>query len=194
MPRAPLTRRCLACRAVLTLVVLAACSEPTSPVCATQIAAEVCATPAQPRGAELVQPNASSGVSVQLPATPLADGRYVLVSRSYACPQGAEAAVPAAARGVLELSGCVLRRTLFVEAQEPALVEVFELGGYVGEGVLALQRRCPADQADTPLAAAYGFDGARLELGPVQPATVMDPSSEAPPAAGCDTLDTWELR
>lgn len=174
----------------LALLVLGACSEPSAPVCATQIAEEVCATPAQPRGAELVQPSASSELSVQLPSTQLAEGRYVLVARSYSCPGGAETPAPASEQGVLELSGCVLRRTLIGEVQEePALVEVFELS-YAAEGLLGLERRCPLEQASA-LQAAYGFDGERLQIGPLRGAAgAPAASSDAP----CDTLDTWELR
>lgn len=184
--------RCLATPRLAALV-LAACSEPSTPACATQIAAEVCDTPAQPRGAELVQPSSSDGVSVQLPSTELAEGRYVLVARSYSCPEGAAAPAPAGVQGVLELSGCVLRRTLLGAAQEPALVEVFELG-YAGEGTLALQPRCPADPAGE-LLATYGFDGERLELGRLQAASdTSGASREAADGAECATLDTWELR
>ena len=194
MPRAlvrlcPLLPRALSslhpCLAALAL----ACSEPTTPACATQIAAEVCATPAQPRGADPVQPGAGS-TSVQLPSSPLAEGRYVLVSSSYSCPEGAEAPASAPLRGVLELSGCVLRRTLLGEAPEPASVEVFEVGE-ASEGLLSLQRRCTEEPQ--ALRAAYGFDGERLELGRLQPATTIDADGQAAGLA-CDTLERWELR
>lgn len=186
LPLAPLPRR----RAALTLAALSlalvACSEPSTPVCASQIAEEVCATPGQLRGAEPVLPGASA-TGVQLPAQPLADGRYVLVSAAYSCPEGVAAPAAASVRGVLELSGCVLRRTLVPEELEPR-VDVFQLE-YAGEGTLALERRCPPSEAGA-LQASYGFDGERLELGRLQASTVQD-SEEG---LACDTLETWELR
>jgi hypothetical protein len=172
---------------LLGTVSVLGCGESSAPACATQIADEVCSTPAQLRGAEPVQGSATSNASVQLPPAPLAEGRYVLASLVYACPGGEE---PSPARpslqGVLELSGCVLRRTLVAEGQEPAQVDVFELG-YAGEGTLALQPRCPLAEAGA-LQAAYGFDGERLELGPLQA------TGQAPDEAACATLETWELR
>jgi hypothetical protein len=124
-------------------------------------------------------------VDIALPPSPLAEGRYVLVARSSACPTGAAGAPPASVQGVLEVRGCVLRRTL-VSEPEPARVEVFELG-YAEEGVLALQRRCPEEEAGA-LRASYGSDGVSIELGRLQAA---DESTELP---ACDTRDTWELR
>lgn len=164
---------------------LSACSESSAPACATQIAEDVCSTPAQLRGAEPVPTVATNEASVTLPPEPLAEGRYVLVARRHACPTGVEPSLPVSVQGVLEVSGCVLRRTL-VSEPEPARVEVFELG-YAGQGLLALQRRCPQAEAASMLA-GYGSDAVQIELGQLRPADTVD----AP--AACDTLDTWELR
>ncbi|MEY4545661.1 MAG: hypothetical protein RL685_1856 [Pseudomonadota bacterium] len=172
-------------RFLLGALALSACSEPNVPACATQIAEDVCSTPAQLRGAEPVSASAS-GVAIALPPSPLAEGRYVLASRSTSCAPGAAESLPASVQGVLEVRGCVLRRTL-VSEPEPARVEVFELGYADDEGVLALQRRCPEEEAGA-LRASYGSDGVSIELGRLQ---ASDESTEVP---DCDTLDTWELR
>ena len=170
---------------LLGALALCACSEPSEPACGTQIAEDVCSTPAQPRGAQAVTASTTSGVDIALPPLPLAEGRYVLVARSASCTAGADASLLASVQGVLEVSGCVLRRTL-ISGPEPARVEVFELG-YAEAGVLALLRRCPLEEAGA-LRASYGSDGVTIELGRLQ---APEASSDA---LACDTRDTWELR
>ncbi len=167
---------------LLAALALGACSEPSVPTCATQIAAEVCATPGQLRGAEPVQVTVAESVAIAFPVAPLVEGRYVLVASRELCPEGAPGQGGARLQGVLELSGCVLRRTLVAEGA-PARVDVFELS-YEGSA-LRLEQRCP-EQAGS-LEAGFGFDGERLELGPLWPIA-------GAPEPSCDTLELWELR
>jgi hypothetical protein len=169
---------------LLTALGLLACAESSPPACATQISQEVCSTPAQLRGAQPVQASASEQADLTPSTAALAEGRYVLIARSTSCPVDADT-FPPPALGVLELSGCVLRRTLVSEGQE-ASVEVFELSD-AAQGSLALQRRCPAAD-DGALTAGYSFDGERLVLDPLRG------GAAATDGAGCEIRDTWELR
>jgi hypothetical protein len=137
-----------------------ACSESRAPGCATLVSAQVCATPSNLRGAELVPDEWSREPAPELLPEPLVDGRYVLTGRHHYC-SSAQPAPEAGVLNALEISGCVLRETSVVPPAEGELVRAatFE---YAADGTLAVTFACMGPQRAS--AWLYGFDGNTLLL------------------------------
>ena len=167
-------------------VALAACSNDGARACATQVAPEVCATPGSLRGAEAVAVLWVAEPPIELSPEPLSDGRYVQTGRSLGCGEGfSPPAEPHSVTGVLEVSGCVLRRTFVTTpATEPQVsVVTFD---YAPDGSLALKDACSSAPA-AAVVAPYGFNGTTLQLSVSTEETGADGN-----AYSCSGVDTYE--
>jgi hypothetical protein len=188
-------------RAMVALVALVAltlgtallgCAEAKgSGACATTVTPEVCATPANLRGAERINETWTSAAAPELVPEPLLDGRYVQTARTFYCTEQVDPPPQlSSVQGVLEISGCIMRLTVFFGADEQPLVGVRSFD-YRADGTLDVRLEC-ATERQAVSGARYGFDGSTLLLPSVPNGTLA--SSPDGPAYTCDAIDTWELR
>lgn len=171
---------------VSCVVTLAACSEQGARACATQVAPAVCETPGSLRGAEAVPVIWGAEPQIELAPEPLSDGRYVQTGRSLGCGEAfSPPAQPPSVTGVLEVSGCVLRRA-FVTAPGAAPQVTVATFDYGSDGSLALKDACSSAPAAS-VTARYGFDGMTLQLSVSSEETSADGTSYS-----CSGVDTYE--
>ena len=176
-------------RALVLGLALGGCSEAQgSGRCATTVTAEVCQTPALPRDAERVHETWTSAAAPELVGQPLLDGRYVQTARTLYCAEPyAPPPVLSSVQGILEISGCVMRVTTFLNDAEQPLIGVRSFD-YRADGTLDLHLECATEQQDI-VGARYGFDGTTLRMPNSSGAHGPDDQAYA-----CDSIDTWELR